>query len=445
MEFLELVQKYNKSVPRYTSYPSVPFWKGLPQRKTWLDSLNKIEPQDSWSLYLHLPFCESLCSFCGCTKIITKNHGKEEAYVQLLADELSLYLENCPALKQIPLRQIHLGGGSPTFFSAESLEKILANIVSKVYIDKNHFEGSVEADPRRTNAEQLKVFKKYGFNRLSLGVQDFDEAVQKTVNRLQPYEMTEKLTLLARDMGFESINFDLIYGLPKQTLSSMEETLKKVIELKPDRVAFYSFAFVPWLKPSQKLFDLEDLPSADLKWRFYLMAQDYFVNAGYCEIGIDHFSLPSDALSHAKKDQRLHRNFMGYTDLKTDYLIGLGLSAISETKDCYHQNLKDLTQYQNAIINKSFATEKGHVLSAGEKIAKEQIQNLMTHFSTELETNQIQALQNELSDFSCDHLIELKKQTLKVLDKGRPFVRNICALLDPYYGGTQDSQFSKTI
>jgi oxygen-independent coproporphyrinogen-3 oxidase len=225
----------------------------------------------------------------------------------------------------------------------------------------------------------------------------------------------------------------------------MEETLKKVILLKPERIAFYSFAFVPWLKPSQKLFRLSDLPSADLKWRFYLMAQKCFLNAGYDEIGIDHFSLPSDALSLAKRENRLHRNFMGYTDQKTNCLIGLGLSAISETDGCYHQNMKDFDSYQNAILNQSLATEKGHVLDSGEKVIKRQIQELLTCFSTSLEDYQNPVLHKSLKEFSEDKMIEIQDRKLRVLNKGRPFVRSICALFDQYYQNKTASQFSKTI
>ncbi|MBC7456877.1 MAG: oxygen-independent coproporphyrinogen III oxidase, partial [Bdellovibrionaceae bacterium] len=346
MQTDSLFKKYDLPVPRYTSYPTVPYWSITPSEDQWIQHLNTAlsTEQSSWSMYLHIPYCETLCTFCGCNTIITKNHNLENFYVDLLLKEWEIYKQAVPAFTTKPLKQLHLGGGTPTFLSAEALTRLLSTILNDVIKDKN-FEASIEVDPRRTNKEQLKALKDVGFNRVSMGVQDFNHEVQRLINRVQPYDITKNLTQDARDLGFGSVNYDLIYGLAKQTLVSFGDTIDKTIELRPDRIALYSFALVPWIKPAQRLFKDEDLPVADDKRKLYELARTKLTAAGYIEIGMDHFALPDENLSLALKNKTLHRNFMGYTDHKTDVLLGLGISSISESPYSFHQNEKVSSLY----------------------------------------------------------------------------------------------------
>ena len=251
-ELKELFAKYDVPAPRYTSYPTVPFWTESPTTQQWLAALDSAFQDESatWAIYLHLPFCETLCTFCACNTVTTRDHGREDVYVDLLLREWSLYRERVPQFASRPLQQLHLGGGSPTFFSPENLKRILVPMLSETQMDKDHFDASVEIDPRRTTLDQLQTLYDLGFTRISLGVQDFNEEVQKLVNRHQPYEITKRVNDQAREVGYTSVNFDLIYGLPRQTMQSIENTAQQTIELRPDRIALYSFALVPWIKPS---------------------------------------------------------------------------------------------------------------------------------------------------------------------------------------------------
>jgi oxygen-independent coproporphyrinogen-3 oxidase len=308
MSSRDLFRKYDVPAPRYTSYPTVPYWSVNPTEEQWLDELNKTFAREdaSWSVYLHVPFCETLCTFCGCNTSITKDHGREEPYVKLIHKEWETYLARVPAMKKRTLMQFHLGGGTPTFLSAENLTKLIAPMLAQITRNTGDsdgkFEGSIEVDPRRTKRDQLEALRAMGFNRISLGVQDFNPEVQRLVNRIQPREMTERITREARELGFESVNFDLIYGLPKQTAESVREMTRITVEMKPDRIALYSFALVPWIKPAQRLFKDEDLPVGEDKRLLYEVAREILLKAGYLEIGMDHFALPSDSLARADRD-----------------------------------------------------------------------------------------------------------------------------------------------
>jgi oxygen-independent coproporphyrinogen-3 oxidase len=344
----DLFAKYDVPAPRYTSYPTVPFWTDSPATEQWLNELEAAFKDDAatWSLYFHLPFCESLCTFCACNTVITRDHGREEGYLNLLAKEWGLYLERVPALRERRLLGLHLGGGTPTFFSAQNLERILKPIVSSTQIDADRFEASVEVHPGHTTREQLLTLRQLGFTRISIGVQDFDPEVQRLVNRHQPYEVTKSITDIARELGYSSVNYDLIYGLPRQNSDRFRETIVKTIDLRPDRIALYSFARVPWIKPAQRSYKDEDLPVAGEKRALYELARDLLGAAGYVEIGMDHFALPSDGLAQAQRNGTLHRNFQGYTETRTSVLLGLGVSAISETPTCFHQNEKAFPVYE---------------------------------------------------------------------------------------------------
>lgn len=430
----ELFKKYDIPAPRYTSYPTVPYWKEAPTLDQWISNLQATlsHTDSSWSLYLHIPYCESLCTFCGCNTTITKNHDKEQDYVDSLLKEFQIYLEKVPELKLKPCRQIHLGGGTPTFLSAEHLQKLLTGIKKDIVLDSKHFEGSIEVDPRRTSREQLEVLYKNGINRISMGVQDFDPEVQRLVNRIQPFEMTKRMTEWAKKIGFTSINFDLIYGLAKQTPESIQKTIDQTIQLKPDRIALYSFALVPWIKPAQRLFKDEDLPKSTDKRRLYEIAREMLLKSGYIEIGMDHFALPKDGLYHALKNKTLHRNFMGYTDVKTDILLGLGVSSISESPTSFHQNEKILSLYENRIQKSEIPTLRGHVLSRTDQKQRRQILQFMTEFHVQLDADQVSDAKQFLAEMISDGLVQINGQKLEMTEKGKPFLRNACLFFDEH-------------
>lgn len=437
--FKELYRKYDIPAPRYTSYPTVPFWSETPTSDQWIQHLSStlLALDSSWSLYIHLPYCETLCTFCGCNTSITKDHSKEMPYIELVIKELDLYLAKVPQLKNKPLKQIHLGGGSPTFFSSQALAFLIDEIDKRVTRQKNHFEGAIEVDPRRTKREQLVELKKRGFNRISLGVQDFDHEVQRLVNRIQPFELTKQTTDWARELGYDSVNFDLIYGLAKQTPESIKKSAQLTIDLKPDRIALYSLAIVPWIKPAQKLFKDEDLPKGEDKRKLYEIARSLLTENGYVEIGMDHFSLLNDGLYLRAKDKKLHRNFMGYTDQKTDILLGLGVSSISETPSSFHQNEKVLNLYEQRILKNEIPTLRGHVLSDEDKIQRKKILVFMTEFEIELAVEEKKEAEIFLSEMIQDSLVEFDGLRLKLTEAGRPFLRNAAMFFDSRLKGSQ--------
>lgn len=430
-----LIKKYDAPVPRYTSYPTVPYWNQTPTAGEWTHHLRSTLHHDdsTWSLYLHIPFCETLCTFCGCNTAITKDHKKEQPYVDTLLAEFETYLKLVPELKDRPCRQIHLGGGTPTFLSATELTRLLNAIMGKIKKNETEFEGSVEVDPRRTNLAQLEAMFACGIRRISLGVQDFNPEVQKLVNRIQPFEMTKKMTEDARRLGYKSVNFDLIYGLAKQTLESFKETIQQTLTLKPDRIALYSFALVPWIKPAQRLFKDEDLPEPSLKRALYEMAREKLISGGYQEIGMDHFARPQDGLALALKTKKLHRNFMGYTDQRTDVLLGLGVSSISETPHSFHQNEKVLNLYEEQIKSGALATFRGHVLTDEDKQDRAQILQFMTLSEVLLKDHQLADAKEFLKEMLDDGLVKIEGNLLKLADLGRPFLRNACLFFDRRY------------
>jgi oxygen-independent coproporphyrinogen III oxidase len=427
----DLFRKYDVPAPRYTSYPTVPYWESTPTAEMWIASLKKSfsKPDAAWSLYLHIPYCESLCTFCGCNTVITKDHGKEAAYVETLLQEWQTYLNLVPELKTSSLKHLHLGGGTPTFLSAANLEKLLSPIMAAVNCS-SEFEASIEVDPRRTTREQLQTLHRLGFKRVSLGVQDFEPEVQRLINRIQPYEITKKITREARELGYESVNFDLIYGLAKQTPESIKASVQKTIELRPDRIALYSLAIVPWIKPAQRLFKDEDLPAGEEKRKLYEIARKMLMSAGYVEIGMDHFALPTDALAKAANAGKLHRNFMGYTDHHTDVLLGLGVSSISETSEIFHQNEKLLPVYQEKVAKGEIASHRGHCLTVEDQERRKQILEFMTKGRVHLYPGQKQAAEVFLDEMQKDGLIEIQETEMILTEKGRPFLRNACVFFD---------------
>lgn len=428
----DLFAKYDVPAPRYTSYPTVPFWSDSPTTEEWLNQLEKAcdDATITWSLYMHLPFCETLCTFCACNTVITQDHRREDVYVELLLREWQLYTERVPALRERQLRQMELGGGTPTFFSATNLKRILEPIFADCRRTTNEFEASVEVDPRRTTREQLEVLRALGFNRISLGVQDFEPEVQRLVNREQPYEITKFITDAARELGYSSINYDLIYGLPRQTPESFERTVRQTIELRPDRIALYSFALVPWIKPAQRSYKDEDLPHAGEKRALYELARPMLENAGYVEIGMDHFALPHDGMARAQRAGTLHRNFMGYAERRTRVMLGLGVSAISETPGCFHQNEKAFPVYERRINLGEIPTFRGHLLSDQDRRLREQILTFMTRFEVDLLPEQTVDARAFLEPLIADGLVKVDERKMVLTDRGRPFLRNACMFFD---------------
>ncbi len=428
----DLFKKYDVPAPRYTSYPTVPFWNDPPTSVQWLESLRRALTDEglAWSIYLHLPFCETLCTYCACNTVITRDHGREEGYVELMNREWDLYCEAAPDLLKRPLRQLHLGGGTPTFFSPENLRRILLPMLERTRMDRDRFDASIEVDPRRTTREHLAALYELGFRRISLGVQDFDPEVQRIVNRLQPFEETARVTEEARAIGYDSVNFDLIYGLPKQTQESIVMTAKHTLELRPDRIALYSFALVPWIKPTQRSYKDEDIPKSGEKRLLYELARELLLDGGYIEIGMDHFALPHDQLALAATDGRLHRNFMGYTEMRTRVMLGMGVSAISETPDCFHQNEKAFPVYEKRLRQGELPTLRGHRLDAEDQALREQILVFMTRFAVALTPDQQLDAPIFLAAMIRDGLVELDGSTLRLTERGLPFLRNACMFFD---------------
>lgn len=437
MNSIELIKKYNVPTPRYTSYPALPNWNpNPPTTKEWVDavvnSYNKESKRGGIAIYMHLPYCESLCTYCGCNTRITKNHSVEIPYINTLIKEWKMYEE---IVGEKPLiSEIHLGGGTPTFFSSENLKLLIESITENCKLSSTT-NFSFEAHPANTSEEHLQTLFDLGFRRLSLGIQDFNLEVQTIINRKQSVEQVKFVTETARKIGYTSINYDLIYGLPKQNDKTITETIEEVIRLKPDRIAFYAYAHVPWVKPGQRAYDEQDLPSNEKKLDLYLKGKSLLTNNNYIDIGMDHFSLPTDELFIAQQENRLNRNFMGYTTTNSNLVIGLGVSSISFTGDCYMQNEKDLKNYTNKIEHEAFAILKGHALSNKEKIIYYHIQNLMCNFKTSWEDPTMNSLElqeglNNMGDFVLEGLIEIKHHELKITTTGKSFIRNICAALD---------------
>lgn len=431
----ELLHKYNTQVPRYTSYPTIPFWKEMTADQSWIESFrhnfHQQNSQEGISLYLHLPFCESLCTYCGCNKKITTNHSVEEEYINVILKEWKMYrglMDEMPVI-----RELHLGGGTPTFFSPQNLQRLLEGIFQSAIIHPQH-EFSLEGHPNNTTVEHLKTLYQLEFRRVSYGVQDNDPIVQRAINRIQPLENVRRATENARSIGYHSVNFDLIYGLPFQTLTGEAKTIDETIQLQPDRIAFYSYAHVPWKQKAQRLFDENDLPSPELKTQLYLLAKEKFGLAGYSDIGMDHFALPHDDLYQSWKEGLLHRNFMGYTTTHTSFLLGLGVSAISDFGTAYSQNHKELSNYFRLINEGEFAINKGYFLSKPDQVFKRYIletacKGIVT-FKKENHDLLMTHTIPRLKLLDKDGLITLSKEGFIVNETGRQYLRNICQAFD---------------
>ena len=433
-----LVQKYNVPGPRYTSYPTVPYWDETSfsyekWKTSYLQTFQESNATEGISLYIHLPFCESLCTFCGCHKRITKRHEVEHPYILAILKEWELYCDTFPTKPLI--KEIHLGGGTPTFFSPENLKTLINGILKESFVTPEH-EFSFEGHPNNTTREHLQTLYDLGFRRVSFGVQDYSEKVQTAIHRVQPFHNVAKVTLWAKEIGYTSISHDLIFGLPFQTLEDILDTIDKTNSLHPDRLAFYSYAHVPWIKGNgQRGFKDEDVPKDDTKRELYEQGKLQLAKHGFHEIGMDHFALENDSMFTAFQEGKLHRNFMGYTTTNTKLMIGLGVSSISDSWNAFAQNEKVLEDYYARLDNNEIPVYRGHILDAEDLIIRRHILNIMCQFETSWKdkAQQFPELQNILDavqEMVHDGLLEIHEDALTVTEKGKPFVRNICMAFD---------------
>lgn len=426
-----LIDKYNVPVPRYTSYPAVPQWTNIAELNELQDIIKAELLDEGVSLYIHLPFCESLCTYCGCNKRITKNHGVESKYIEYLLKEWKMYIRLLR--ENIVLKELHLGGGTPTFFSPENLSYLIRELYKDVILHPE-FEASFEGHPNNTTSEHLQALYDVGFRRVSFGVQDLDIKVQTAIHRIQPHEKVTEVTNRAKEIGYSSVNFDLIYGLPFQTLKTITSTFEKVIQLQPDRIAFYSYAHVPWVSKSQRAYDENDLPKGLEKRHLYERGQELLLKAGYHDIGMDHFSLKSDSLYIAQQEKNLHRNFMGYTTSTSKISIGLGVSSISDFYMGYRQNVKTIEEYYEILDQERFSVVKGIDLIPENLIHRRHILDITCNLETHVSERVFSEIDAEyFNTLREDGLIEMNENILSVTETGRPFIRNIAALFDPSY------------
>lgn len=452
----ELIRRYDKLGPRYTSYPTADrfhaefteasYFYYLTQRKT--------DPSQNppLSIYVHVPFCESLCYFCACNKIITQDHGRSTEYLRYLAQEMALVAAQIGADRRTA--QLHLGGGTPTFLSPAQLRELMALL-------RSHFdflpdaEMGIEIDPRTVSDDTMAMLAELGFNRTSFGVQDFDPAVQQAVNRIQPYEMVETAFSASRKAGFESINADLIYGLPKQSLASFDRTLDRVIELAPERIALYNYAHLPSRFKAQRLIVEAELPSAEARLQIFLMSVRRLLDAGYIYIGLDHFSKPDDELNRARIDKSLHRNFQGYTTRADCDLIGFGVSAIGKVGHSYSQSVRTVKAYYEHLDAGHLPVEKGFALSADDVLRRQVIMELMcsgpVDFAAINQKHGIDFVRYfapelvQLQQYQEAGLIEVKADSIAVTPKGRMFVRAVGMVFDKYLAQQTSARYSKLI
>jgi oxygen-independent coproporphyrinogen-3 oxidase len=451
----ELVRKFDKLGPRYTSYPTADrFHAGFTEQtyRSHLDLRSASASNPPLSVYIHIPFCESLCYFCACNKIITKDHPRVSEYLRYLDKEMAMVTERLG--KDRKTVQLHLGGGTPTFFNADELGQLMTML-------RRHFEFTpdaelgVEIDPRTVQPGTLAMLAGLGFNRNSFGVQDFDPEVQQAVNRIQPLAMVEQAVTESRKSHFQSVNADLIYGLPKQSLESFSRTLDSLIRVSPDRIALYNYAHLPGRFKAQRLIVAQDLPSAELRLQIFLMSMRRLLDAGYVYIGLDHFSKPDDELNKARLDKSLHRNFQGYTTRSECDLIGLGVSAISKVGTSYSQAVRTVSAYYQHLDSGQLPIEKGFELNHDDVMRRDIIMTLMCSAPLEFETikqrygidfNTYFASELErLKPYEEADLITIDASAIRVTPKGRLFVRASGMVFDKYLGQPTTSTYSKLI
>lgn len=450
---LEQIKKYNVPGPRYTSYPPAVHFKPELTSDFVLDRIraDNLTTRDL-SLYFHLPFCRSLCWYCGCNTVITRNQGHSETYLQYLDKEMAIIspLTN----PQRKVRQIHLGGGTPTFLEPDELRRLGIMIRERFHVAPDA-ESSVEIDPRRLTREHIEALRDAGHNRISIGVQDIDEKVQAAINRIQPFELTQQSVEWARECGFSSISIDLIYGLPHQSVSTFASTLKRVLTLQPDRLALFSYAHVPWVKPAQKLLKTEFMPAPESKFAIFKLAVETLTENGYAYIGMDHFARRGDELEVAQREGKLQRNFQGYSTRGGADIYAFGMTSISQTPDLYWQNEKDLLRYYSRLDAGELPVANGYVLSPDDQLRRETIMRLMCDMKLDFPamsqnlgidfadyfSGEIAALEN----LEQDGLIQSNSRGMEVTTTGRLLIRNIAMCFDPHVAARQEGVYSRTI
>lgn len=451
---LDLIKKYNVPGPRYTSYPPATHFGDQVSRSEFdrLIQANNQTAERDLSLYFHLPFCYSLCWYCGCTTVITADQKKSADYVRYLAKELDLAKAKLHPKRKVV--QMHFGGGTPTFSTPDEIRRLGELIHSRFELVPD-VEAGVETDPRRLTRDHLVALREVGFNRASIGVQDNDPVVQKAVHRIQPFEMTQQVVTWMREVGFQSINIDLIYGLPYQTPASFQKTLDETLSLRPDRFAVFNYAHVPWMKPAQKILKTETLPSPETKLDLLKLTIEQLTSEGYVYIGMDHFARADDELAIAQRNRTLQRNFQGYSTRSGTDIYAFGMSSISQTEDLYWQNQKELLPYYSALDSGELPLHRAYVLTPEDKVRRTTIMRLMcdlgldydamssllgldfrAHFAPELDG---------LDDMEGDGLLVKTPDGLVVTDLGRLLIRNIAMRFDAYAPSRKENRFSRTI
>lgn len=451
-----LIRRFDVNGPRYTSYPTADrFVDAFDANayRTWLAQPTFGGILRPLSLYVHVPFCDKVCFYCACNKIITGNHRRSAEYVRYAGKEMQLLAQALNGRREVA--QLHWGGGTPTFLSDEEMRELMGQI-RKHFVLVPNGEFSIEIDPRTVDAKRVTLLAELGFNRMSLGVQDFDPDVQRAINRLQSYEQTRDALLAARAAGFQSVSFDLIYGLPKQNLASFHKTLDEVVKLAPDRISLYNYAHLPRLFKSQRHIRQEDLPSPNDKLQILKMAIRLLTGAGYVYIGMDHFARPDDELAIARRQGRLHRNFQGYSTHADSDLIGVGVSAISKVGACYSQNFRTIDDYYDALDCDELPVMRGIELTADDLLRRAIIQSLMCHFDLSIESIEIAHLIDfnkyfaveieELEAMKKAGLIDIQPGWISVLPRGRLLVRAIAMVFDKYLRHDRErARYSKVI
>ena len=434
--------------PRYTSYPTVPVWQKSFGPQDYASNLLEAGRRGAnapLSLYVHLPFCSELCAYCGCNVVVTRDPSKPDPYLDHLAQEMDLVARHLGSRRLVS--QLHWGGGTPTYLSEAQIERLWCDLTRRFDLVSDA-EVAVEIDPVVTSKEKLTLLRALRFNRLSMGVQDFDPDVQRAVRRVQTIEETREALDTARKLGFSGINFDLICGLPRQTAMSWRRTMETVADMRPDRVAVYSFAFVPAVRPHQRRLKGFSMPAGRDKLELRSIADEVLVASGYRSIGMDHFALPSDELAQAQERRELRRNFQGYTTQPATDVVAFGVTGISDVQGAYAQNLRPLRAYFAAINRGEFATERGIRLSAEDSRRREVIQSLMCNFWVKLDAHAASSFGREieaLRDFEDEGLVEMTGSEITVTPLGRPFVRNVAMIFDAYLRAADSVPFSRAI
>ena len=453
----ELLRRYDKSGPRYTSYPTaVQFHTGFgpPQYRAWAARSNESTPRKALSLYFHLPFCDTVCFYCACNKIITKNRARAAPYLERVHREIEMQarLFDCTRV----VEQLHWGGGTPTFLSHEEMRALMQRTREHFRLrDDDRGEYGIEVDPREVHAGTLALLREIGFNRLSMGVQDFDPRVQKAVNRLQGEEQTLAVLREARALGFRSINMDLIYGLPLQTVDSFARTLDKIIAAAPDRLSVFNYAHLPELFKTQRQINAADLPPPQVKLDILQLTIERLTRAGYVYIGMDHFAKPDDELALAQREGTLYRNFQGYSTHANCDLVGLGITAIGQVGDCYAQNVRTIEEYYARIDAGELPVFRGIELSADDRLRRAVITQLICHFTLNFGAVErafgVRVVDyfarelDELATMQRDGLVEIDAASIQVKPAGKLLIRNICMVFDRYLREREGQRYSKVI